>query len=373
MAAVRGGIVEQRDAQEAGPGFRLGVPSAEDPEARSVAGSGSDPVAGSGAPSVAHAEAALAEAADAEAAEAARAAARRADLITRLGTAAVLIPYVLWVIAHGGLAYLATVILIGLLAQKEFYGLIVDKGAKPLQAVGLVFGAAVILVAHIGNEYHAMLLMTLSLLVMMGAQLRKAEIQEAMASISGTFFGVFYVAWLLSHAVLLRKFTDAAGAHYDAATLRTLGFAPETGIFLMYFSLVTIVACDAGAYFAGRAWGRQKLAPEISPNKSVEGALGGIVMGAVFGLVTKLLFDLFLPDASAALPWSVAIVFGLLLCIVGITGDLVESLLKRDAAVKDTGALLPGMGGVLDRIDAPLLGLPVMYYMMLGYIFLRLG
>ena len=90
-------------------------------------------------------------------------------------------------------------------------------------------------------------------------------------------------------------------------------------------------------------------------------------------LGTKLLFDLFLPDASAALPWSVTIAFGLVLCVVGITGDLVESLLKRDAAVNDTGALLPGMGGVLDRIDAPLLGLPVMYYMMLGYIFFRLG
>lgn len=362
MAAVRGGMVEQRDAEETGPGWGSGRPSAEaSPSIAQAAPTPSSPVGSSGGDDAA------------EAARSARAAARRADLITRLGTAAVLIPYVLWVVARGGLAYLATVIVVGLLAQKEFYGLIVDKGAKPLQAVGLVFGAAVILVAHVGSEYHAMLLMTLSLLVMMGAQLRKAEIHEAMASISGTFFGVFYVAWLLSHAILLRKFTAAAGAHYDAATLRTLGFAPETGVFLMYFSLVTIVACDAGAYFAGRAWGRQKLAPEISPNKSVEGALGGIVMGAVFGLVTKLLFDLFLPDASAALPWSVAIVFGLVLCIVGITGDLVESLLKRDAAVKDTGALLPGMGGVLDRIDAPLLGLPVMYYMMLGYIFFRLG
>ncbi len=359
--AVRGGTVEQRDAENSGPVWmaaaappgRPPVPdehSAHDPAHDPTSEPTPDP-----------------------APDSARTAARRKDLNTRLWTAAVLIPYILWVIAHGGLPYLASVIVIGLLAQKEFYGLIVDKGAKPLQAVGLVFGAAVILVAHIGNEYHAMLLMTLSLLVMMGAQLRKAEIHEAMASISGTFFGVFYVAWLLSHAVLLRKFAASAAAHYDPAALMTLGFTPETGIFLMYYSLITIVACDAGAYFAGRAWGRQQLAPAISPNKSVEGALGGIVMGAVFGLGTKLLFDLFLPDASAALPWSVAIAFGLVLCVVGITGDLVESLLKRDAAVKDTGALLPGMGGVLDRIDAPLLGLPVMYYMMLGYIFFRLG
>lgn len=115
----------------------------------------------------------------------------------------------------------------------------------------------------------------------------------------------------------------------------------------------------------------EKLAPQISPNKSVEGALGGIILGVLAGLATKFLFDTYRPDWSAALPWSVSIFFGFLLCIVGIIGDLVESLLKRDAEVKDTGALLPGMGGVLDRIDAHLLGLPTMYYMMLGYIYVQ--
>ena len=304
-------------------------------------------------------------------AEQAKQAARRADLLTRLATAGVLIPFVLWAIAQGGLVYLLIVIAIGLLAQTEFYGLIVDKGAKPIQSVGLGFGAAVIVVAYIGNEYQAMLLMTASLLVLMVAQLGKNEIQEAMASISGTFFGVFYVAWLLSHAVLLRKFDVAAASHQEPALLVTLGITSETGIFLMVYALVAVVLCDAGAYFAGRAWGRRKLAPQISPNKSVEGALGGIILGVLGGLATKFLFDTYQPDWSAALPWSVSIFFGFLLCIVGIIGDLVESLLKRDAAVKDTGALLPGMGGVLDRIDAHLLGLPTMYYLMLGYIYVH--
>jgi phosphatidate cytidylyltransferase len=298
---------------------------------------------------------------------------RRSDLAKRLASSAVLIPFILWTIAQGGLFYLAVVIAIGLLAQHEFYGLIVDKGAKPIHSVGLGFGAAVILVAYFGNEYQAMLLMTASLLVVMVAQLGKNEIQEAMASISGTFFGVFYVAWLLSHAVLLRKFDVAASAHYDPALLVTLNITPGSGIFFMVYTLVTVVGCDVGAYFAGSAWGRIKLAPQISPNKSVEGALGGVIAGGLFGLATKLVFDAFWPDWSAALPWSVALGFAFLLCVVGIIGDLVESLLKRDAEVKDTGALLPGMGGVLDRIDAPLLGLPTMYYLMLGYLFYRIS
>jgi phosphatidate cytidylyltransferase len=294
---------------------------------------------------------------------------RRSDLMLRLASSVVLIPFVLWTIAQGGLFYLGVVIAIGLVAQHEFYGLIVDKGAKPILSVGLGFGAAVILVAYFGNEYQAMLLMTASLLVMMVAQLGKNEIHEAMASISGTFFGVFYVPWLLSHAVLLRKFDVAAASHYDPALLVTLNISPGTGIFFMVFTLVSVVGCDVGAYFAGSAWGRRKLAPQISPNKSVEGALGGVITGGLLGLTTKVVFDLFWPDWSAAIPWSVALIFAFILCVVGIIGDLVESLLKRDAKVKDTGALLPGMGGVLDRIDAPLLGLPTMYYLMLGYVF----
>ena len=309
--------------------------------------------------------------ADAEAEAAAKRAERNKDLMKRLASSAVLIPFVLWTIAQGGLFYLGVVVVIGILAQHEFYGLIVDKGAKPIRAVGMGFGAAVILVAYFGNEYQAMLLMTASLLFLMVAQLRKNEIQEAMASISGTFFGVFYVSWLLSHAVLLRKFDVAAGYHYDPVLLVTLNITPGTGIFFMVYTLVTVVGCDVGAYFAGRAWGRRKLAPQISPNKSLEGALGGVIAGGLFGLSTKLVFDTFWPDWSAAIPWSAALGFAFVLCAVGIIGDLVESLLKRDAKVKDTGALLPGMGGVLDRIDAPLLGLPTMYYLMLGYLFFQ--
>ncbi|MBW2273107.1 MAG: CDP-archaeol synthase [Deltaproteobacteria bacterium] len=295
------------------------------------------------------------------------------ELSRRLLTAAVLVPAVIYIIIFGGLVYLATVALFTLIGQREFYGMIEDKGAHPLVGVGLGFGLAVTVVAYVGNEYHATLLLTASLLVLMVAQLRKARIEEALASISGTFFGVFYVGWLLSHAVVLRFFYGSVASKYDADDVALLELAPESGVFFMIYTLAVVVCCDAGAYFAGRAWGRRKLAPEISPNKSVEGALGGVVVGTLAGVVAKLVFDFFWPELSAMISIEAAAVFGVVLSMVGIVGDLVESLLKRDAAVKDTGALLPGMGGVLDRIDAPLLAIPVMYYMLLGYVFIQVG
>jgi phosphatidate cytidylyltransferase len=238
---------------------------------------------------------------------------------------------------------------------------------------GLGFGAAVMAVASFGSEYSATLLMTASLLVMMVAQLRKAAIHDALASISGTFFGVFYVAWLISHAILLRNFDSAIAQQFGLISVEVLGVTPGTGIFLMIYTLAAVIGCDAGAYFAGRAWGKRPLAPEVSPNKSVEGAIGGVLFGLVCAAIVKAGFDFLWPEMSVAIPWEIVMPFALVLCGVGIVGDLVESLLKRDAEVKDAGSLLPGMGGVLDRIDAPLLAFPVIYYMLIGWASVRVG
>jgi phosphatidate cytidylyltransferase len=297
----------------------------------------------------------------------------RSELALRLLTAAVLVPLVVYIIVLGGIPYLATVIVFVLLGQREFYALIEEKGAQPLVGLGLVAGGALPAVAFVGNEYHATLLLTASLLGFMVAQLRKAQITEALASISGTFFGVFYVGWLLSHIVVLRRFFQAAQAKYPTEDLVFLGLSPQSGIYFVIFTLAVVIWCDAGAYFAGRAYGRRKLAPRVSPGKTVEGALGGILAGVLAGLAAKAIFDQLWPDLSAAMPWTAVIPFGIVLSVVGIIGDLVESLLKRDAAVKDAGAILPGMGGILDRIDAPLLAVPVAYYMLLGYLFLRIA
>jgi phosphatidate cytidylyltransferase len=296
---------------------------------------------------------------------------RRGELQARLLTASILVPGVLYAIYLGGLWVLGMVIAVTLLAQREFYGLIEDKGAHPLKGFGLAAGAALPVVAYLGNEYHATVLMTMTLLIVMLAQLGRRRISEALASISGTFFGVFYVGWLLSHAVVLRQFYDQVVEREGVEGAAALGFVPESGAFLLTYTLAVVVLCDAGGYFAGSAYGKRKLAPRISPSKTVEGTIGGVATGTLGGLATKALFDLVWGELSMGLSWGAALVFGVAVSGLAVVGDLVESLLKRDAQVKDAGAVLPGMGGILDRVDSPLLGIPGMYYMMLFYVFLQ--
>jgi phosphatidate cytidylyltransferase len=296
---------------------------------------------------------------------------RRSDLPARLLSAAILVPTVVYVVVLGGLPYLGVVILLILLGQREIYGLIEEKGAHPLVGFGLAAGAALPIVMYLGTEYHATVLMTATLLAVMVLQLGKAQITEALASMSGTFFGIFYVGWLLSHAVVLRDIHGQVVRRWSEPVAIELGLYSEAGIFFMLFTLVVVVLTDAGAYFAGHAYGRRKLAPRISPGKTVEGAVGGLLTGVFGGVVTKGVFDVFWPQLSAALPWSAALIFAAFVSIAATVGDLLESLLKRDAKRKDAGRLLPGMGGVLDRIDSGLLGIPVMYYLFLCYVFVR--
>jgi phosphatidate cytidylyltransferase len=118
------------------------------------------------------------------------------------------------------------------------------------------------------------------------------------------------------------------------------------------FLLAVVALSDSTQYFAGRAFGRRKLAPSISPAKTIEGALGGVVAAAAAGAWLA-------PMWVIGTTWVEGLALGLLLCAAGIAGDLFESMLKRSAGVKDSSALIPGHGGVLDRIDAHLFAAPV--------------
>jgi len=147
--------------------------------------------------------------------------------------------------------------------------------------------------------------------------------------------GTLYVSFCLAHLVLIRSM-------------------PEGIAWLLVLSAVT-AGGDTGAYYIGRAIGRHKLCPVISPGKTIEGAIGGILAGSVCAVMTGLYF---LPQTSPFL----IVLAAVLLSLVGIAGDLTESIIKRSAGLKDSGTLLFGHGGVLDRIDSLLLAGPVLYF-----------
>jgi phosphatidate cytidylyltransferase len=271
------------------------------------------------------------------------------NLTLRLFTAAVLIPPVIWICWAGGWLYVATVIFFAVIGTHEFYNFIEEKGATPHRALGLAGVVALPIVAYVGDAFWATSLMTLVLLGALILQLAKAEIGEAIVSVSATFFGVVYVGWLLSHAVFVRFIGEELRYRYGAGATDTIH--PEIGFFFMLLCLAAAVLCDTGAYFVGRRWGRRKLAPTISPNKTIEGAVGGILVGALGTVLMKLLFDAFVPgDLARSFSVADAALFGIVIAPVSILGDLIESILKRDARIETAGSTLPGVGGVLDRI-----------------------
>jgi len=132
----------------------------------------------------------------------------------------------------------------------------------------------------------------------------------------------------------------------------------EIALEYIFYALIVIWSTDTGAYFVGKSLGRRKLWPEISPNKTVEGSIGGIIVALVISLVFFLI-------VSIKISLVAIIVFTILLSIFGQIGDLVESALKRHFGVKDSGQLLPGHGGILDRFDSLLFVLPILYFLLL--------
>ena len=208
-------------------------------------------------------------------------------------------------------------------------------GAQPLEAPVLV-GAAAINVAFFAPQ-HLPLGGALALAVAgcFGAwMLVRATTDGALSGLGAMLFCLLYPCMLLGFQIALRD----VGA----------GTAPRQGPALCVFLYAAVFGADAGAYFAGRLFGRIPLAPLISPRKTVEGFLGGLVAGVLLGAGAAAMLPTGLPLAQAAF------VAGLL-AVAGAFGDLTKSLLKRCADVKDSGQLLPGHGGILDRLDGLLL------------------
>jgi phosphatidate cytidylyltransferase len=265
------------------------------------------------------------------------------DLAKRLGTAAVLVPALLVSILVDPTAYsvLAFATVVGIIAHDEYLRMALPVSADD-RALGLRAAAAVcttaIMVAPslwgLGAPTTAAL--GFSALVMSFAVLgRSAQLEHAGKHLAVCLSGLVYVPFLLAHLPLLK-----------------VGGEP----YWLIVALCTAFFADTVAYFFGRAFGKHKLYPAVSPKKTIEGSVGGVIGSVLATLGVGTFWTL--PELDVVH----AIVLGVLASFCGQAGDLVESMVKRTFGVKDSGAILPGHGGMLDRIDALLFVAPVVYY-----------
>jgi len=228
----------------------------------------------------------------------------------------------------------------GLLAAYEFYKIVAGK-VPPLIWFGLIWTAMFITVPHCTYAHAMPILLTSAVVLSLFWLLLRPRKEGAFLGWAWTIAGIVYIGWLLSHLVALRGLDD--------------------GRSWVFLALLANFGSDTAAYFAGRALGKHKLAPNISPGKTWEGTIAGF-LGAI---IISLLFAIPSP-LSLPLGYWQAILLGLLISVFGQLGDLVESLLKRNMGVKDSGRLLPGHGGALDRIDSVVFAGVVVYYYVLS-------
>ncbi len=249
----------------------------------------------------------------------------------------------MWITRAGSIPFALFVGVVALLATREMVRLVGARGLRPWLPFALVASAAAIVLLYLGRLDRVFLFACVFfVIVLLTLPARRGG--SAFERAAGPLFVFLYATVLPGFLVLLRELPRAEGLPEEYA--RGSGF-----VFLLFLS---VWGCDTGAYTVGRLFGRRPLAPSISPKKTVEGALGGLLF-AVAG-------------AFAARAWLVeelraadALVIGLAAGVLAEAGDLVESKLKREAAVKDSGPLIPGHGGVLDRFDSIFVAAPFVY------------
>jgi phosphatidate cytidylyltransferase len=262
-------------------------------------------------------------------------------------------------IAAGGWVFLVGALVTTLAALNEFMTMVSKAGYAPARVLGFVLVVVFMLVAQVGAPgrlmSEAVLLAVIGpLLTVMLRRSLAGTMQDWALSVAG----ILYVGWLAAHAVMLRAMAQSpdpvAFLVTDFVNVPTTGQVP-LGLRWMLAAVLTTWATDTAAFFVGRAWGRRPLAPLLSPKKSQEGALGGLVAATLTFTVCALVLQL--PPGPV-----VAVVFGACLGTLAQIGDLAESLIKRQTGFKDASAAIPGHGGVLDRIDSLLFTIPTTYY-----------
>jgi phosphatidate cytidylyltransferase len=279
------------------------------------------------------------------------------ELAKRIITALVAAPLALAMIYLGGLPLAVFLAAVSVGCAWEFYRIAAAGGLEPLDPLGIPLAGAVPLTAYAASIdlYRPTLAVpAVVLLVVLAAVIgARGPQRRPLGAAATTVMGVLYTGGLLSFGYALREHPYAIG---DAA-----------GTVLVTFPLVLTWASDIGAYVVGRAVGGRKLIPAVSPAKTVSGALGGL---AATMLVSWLYVRFALtPVALLRMTTPATILFGFVISVAAQVGDLVESLLKREANVKDSSRLMPGHGGLLDRLDSLLFVLPIAY-LLFGWLLL---
>ncbi len=270
------------------------------------------------------------------------------ELRVRLLAALVLVPVFLGSVVVGGRVFLAGILLLAGVGMWEFLALAARKGVPGRIVPGIVLALAWPAVLYGGaGPGDLVALLVAGVVGVAVTQLLAAGPRDAMGAASVTFFGAAYVGLLFGHFVLVRELPRAL-----PATPYWVGAA------LLAVPLALTWSNDTAAYVIGRRWGRRRLAPTVSPGKSVEGAVGALFVTVAAAVAVVWLFDRWLPLFRLA----DGLALGVLLGVAAPLGDLVESSFKRDAGAKDVSRLIPGHGGVLDRFDSLLFTVPAFYY-----------
>jgi phosphatidate cytidylyltransferase len=231
----------------------------------------------------------------------------------------------------GGLGWVLFMIAIGWVALHELYRMLARW--RPVPAVGFASLAAMVLCAHYWGQRDVLLVALATVPVAFAAAVARGH-GRATVAIAGTLIGVWWIAIAVAHSVLLRELPHGKGVVIDVLVGTFIG--------------------DTGAYLGGRLFGRRPLARRLSPHKTVEGLLCGVLC-AILAVVLAGLFQTWMTRGHALL-------LGITVAVLGPTGDLFESMVKRDAGAKDTGTFFGPHGGVLDRADAALFTLVAGYY-----------
>ncbi|MBU8871573.1 MAG: phosphatidate cytidylyltransferase [Gemmatimonadales bacterium] len=266
----------------------------------------------------------------------------KAGVMPRLTIILLGVPCFYLITLRGGLFFLFLVNLIIFLGLREFYVLMAAKGYRPFEVLGYFCALSISWYAW-REGITVPLILTASLLLIMIREVFRKDMSNSLEHMAVTVFGIMYVGWLGSHLVMLRQLPLTVGAE------------DYIGARLVFMAALVTWAADTGAYIMGVALGRHPLIERISPKKTKEGAVGGLIGAALAGWGCSNTIVPFLTPLSG-------ITLGLVAGVAAILGDLVESLIKRDVGIKDSAELIPGHGGVLDRFDSLLFTAPVLYY-----------